>query len=159
MIRWHGASSAGALRPFVGGLLYGFSPFVAAQGVAHLFQVVGFIPPLVVLFLDRFFRTRSDPPWRAGLLVGACFVAELDISAEVFASMVVMAVVAAALWGIRGLLRRPHVEFPLLLRMGLGRCVLCSCSAAASASGRRWTGPSTSTVRRRAPTAIAGFVE
>ena len=109
-IRWRPAA-------FVGGLLYGFSPFFAAEGAAHLFLIVGFIPPLVVLFLDRFFRTKSDPPWLTGLLVGGCFVAQLYISAEVFASMAVMTAVAAALWGISWLIRRPPVEVSRLMRM------------------------------------------
>jgi hypothetical protein len=110
-IRWRPAA-------FVGGLLYGFSPFVAAQGSAHLFLVVGFIPPLVILFLDRFFRAKSDPPWLTGILVGGCFVAQLYISVEVFASMAVMAVIGAVIWGIFWLLRRPHVDVRRLTRMG-----------------------------------------
>jgi hypothetical protein len=111
LIRWRPAA-------FVGGLLYGFSPFFAAEGSAHLFLIVGFVPPLVVLFLDRFFRTNSDPPWLTGLLVGGCFVAQLYISAEVFASMAVMTAIAAALWGIFWLIRRPPVEVSRLMRMG-----------------------------------------
>ena len=102
-IRWRPAA-------FVGGLLYGFSPFVAAEGGAHLFLIFGFIPPLVILFLDRFLRTKSDPPWLTGILVGACFVAQLYISAEVFAAMAVMTALAAVLWGIYWLLRRPAVD-------------------------------------------------
>ena len=108
-IRWRPAA-------FVGGLLYGFSPFVAAEGGAHLFLIVGFLPPLVVLLLDRFFRTKSDPPWLTGILVGGCFVAQLYVSAEVFASMAVMAAIAAALWIIYWLLRRPAVDIPRLAR-------------------------------------------
>ena len=85
----------------------------------HLFLIVGFIPPLVVLFLDRFFRTKSDPPWLTGVLVGGCFVAQLYISAEVFASMAVMAVVAAALWGVSWLFRRPPVPVGQVATMGV----------------------------------------
>ena len=110
-IRWRPAA-------FVGGLLYGFSPFVAAEGGAHLFLIVGFIPPLVILFLDRFWRTKSDPPWLTGILVGACFVAQLYISAEVFASMAVMTAIAAVLWVIYWLLRRPAVDVSQAARMG-----------------------------------------
>jgi hypothetical protein len=107
---------------FVGGLLYGFSPFIASEGVGHLFLVVGTIPPLVILFLDRFFRTRSDPPWLTGLLVGGCFVAEFYISSEVFVSMVVLTVVAAAVGAVWWVFRRPRVEVARLAKMG--GCVL-----------------------------------
>jgi hypothetical protein len=109
-----------AWRPaaFVGGLLYGFSPFVAAEGVGHLLFVVGVIPPLLILLLDRFFRTQSDPPWLTGLLVGGCFVAQLYISAEFFASMVVITAIAAALWCVYWLFRRPRVDVSRVARMG-----------------------------------------
>jgi hypothetical protein len=100
---------------FVGGIAYGFSPFAVAEGLGHLFLVFGALPPLVVLFLDRFFRTRSDPPWLTGVLVGGCFVAEFYISSEVFGSMVVMTVIAGAVYWLA---RRPRVEVSRLARMG-----------------------------------------
>jgi hypothetical protein len=110
-VRWRPAA-------FVGGIVYGFSPFAASVAVGHLFLVVGALPPLVILFLDRFFRTRSDPPWLTGVLVGGCFVAEFYISSEVFASMVVMTVIAGAIGGAYWLVRRPRVEVSNLARMG-----------------------------------------
>ncbi len=140
----------------VGGLLYGFSPFIAAEGAAHLFLIVGFIPPLVVLFLDRFLRTKSDPPWLTGILIGACFVAQLYISAEVFASMAVMAAIAAVLWGLFWLLRRPPVEVGRLARMG-------ACAALVFALGSGfgiWTaldGPEHINGPAQNPTVIAGL--
>lgn len=103
---------------FVGGIAYGFSPFATAVGVGHLFLVVGALPPLVILFLDRFFRTRSDPPWLTGVLVGGCFVAEFYISSEVFGSMVVMTVIAGAIGGAYWLVRKPQIEVSKLATMG-----------------------------------------
>ncbi len=103
---------------FVGGIAYGFSPFAAAAGDGHLFLVVGALPPLVILFLDRCFRTRSDPPWLTGVLVGGCFVAEFYISSEGFGTMVVMTLIAAAIGGAYWLVRRPRVETSKLTRMG-----------------------------------------
>ncbi len=148
-IRWRPAA-------FVGGLLYGFSPFVAAEGGAHLFLIVGFLPPLVVLLLDRFFRTKSDPPWLTGILVGGCFVAQLYVSAEVFASMAVMAAIAAALWIIYWLLRRPAVDIPRLARMGA-----CALLVFVLGSGFGvWTaleGPEHITGPAQSPTVIAGL--
>ena len=148
-VRWRPAA-------FVGGLLYGFSPFVAAEGGAHLFLIVGFLPPLVVLFLDRFFRTKSDPPWLTGILVGGCFVAQLYISAEVFASMAVMAAIAAVLWIIYWLLRRPAVDVSQLVRMGA-----CALGVFVLGSGFGvWTaldGPEHITGPAQSPTVIAGL--
>jgi hypothetical protein len=76
---------------FVGGLLYGFSPFATAEGIAHLFVVVGVVPPLVILVLDREFRSRDGSPWLSGIALGACFVVQFYISFEILASIVVMA--------------------------------------------------------------------
>lgn len=109
-VRWRPAA-------FLAGFAYGFSPFVASAGVGHLFLVVGTLPPLVILFLDRFFRTRSDPPWLTGVLVGGCFVAEFYISSEVFGSMVVMTVIAGVIGGVYWVIRRPRVEVSKLARM------------------------------------------
>ena len=110
-VRWRPAA-------FAGGLLYGFSPFAAAEGLAHLFLVVAVIPPIVILVLDRFLRSKSDPPWRTGLLIGGCFAAEFYIATEMLASMVVMALIGVVLFAAYWLLRRPPVDFRGLTRVG-----------------------------------------
>jgi hypothetical protein len=84
---------------FVGGLAYGFSPFTAATANAHLFLLFQAVPPLVILFVDRFLRSdRSSPAW-TGVAMGLCFVAQFYISTEVFASLAVMTCVAVVLGG------------------------------------------------------------
>ena len=84
---------------FVGGLVYGFSPFTAATANAHLFLLFQAVPPLVILFVDRFLRSgRSSPAW-TGVAVGLCFVAQFYISTEVFASLAVMTCIAVVLGG------------------------------------------------------------
>ena len=92
---------------FVGGLAYGFSPFTAATANAHLFLLFQAVPPLVILFVERFLRSdRSSPAW-TGVAVGLCFVAQFYISTEVFASLVVMSCIAVVLGG--GLILWKHV--------------------------------------------------
>ena len=54
-VRWRPAA-------FVAGLLYGFSPFVASEGVGHLFLVVGALPPLVILFLGSVLPNKVGSP-------------------------------------------------------------------------------------------------
>ncbi len=95
---------------FVGGLLYGFSPFTAATGNGHLFLLFQAVPPLVILFVDRFLRQSSASPWWTGLAVGLCFVAEFYISTEVFASLVVMTAIALVVAGGYALLRRVQFD-------------------------------------------------
>ena len=103
---------------FVGGLAYGFSPFTAATGNAHLFLLFQAVPPLVILFVDRFLRSASASPWWAGLAVGLCFVAEFYISTEAFASLVVMTGIALVVAGAFALRARLPFDGRRLLRMG-----------------------------------------
>jgi hypothetical protein len=111
LVRWRPAA-------FAGGLLYGFSPFAAAEGIGHLFLVANFVPPLVVLFLDRFIRTKSDPPWRTGVVIGALLAVQFYISSEVFASLILMMFVAAVIGGVYWVARRPPVDVGALAKAG-----------------------------------------
>ena len=103
---------------FVGGLLYGFSPFTAATGNGHLFLLFQAVPPLVILLVDRFMRQRSASPGWTGLAVGLCFVAEFYISTEVFASLVVMTGIALVVAGGYALHRRVDFDRTRLAQMG-----------------------------------------
>ena len=109
---------------FVGGLLYGFSPYSVAEGAGHLFLVFAPIPPLVVLFIDRFIREPKATPTRTGVALGLCFLAQLYVSAEVLSSLAVMTaiglLVAAAMWW-----RRWHVDVGRWLRMGAVAATVC----------------------------------
>ena len=89
-VRWWPAA-------FVGGLAYGFSPFTAATANGHLFLLFQAVPPLLVLFVDRFFRSDKASPVWSGVAVGLCFVAQFYISTEVFASLIVMTAIAVVI--------------------------------------------------------------
>ena len=95
---------------FVGGLVYGFSPYAVAEGGAHLFLVFGPFPPLIVLVLDRALRTRTGSPWGNGLALGVCLVGQFYVSAEVLASVVVMMCVAAVVGGIAAYFKRIRID-------------------------------------------------
>jgi hypothetical protein len=75
---------------FIGGLVYGFSPYMVGQGNGHPFLVAVPIPPLVLLMMDRIVVRRTGVAWRNGLVLGVLLVAQLYISAEVLASTVVV---------------------------------------------------------------------
>jgi hypothetical protein len=93
---------------FVGGLLYGFSPFTAATANGHIFLLFQAVPPLVILFVDRLFRRDGSSPAWSGVAVGFCFVVQFFVSTEAFASLVVMTCIAAVL-GL-GLVLWAHVQ-------------------------------------------------
>lgn len=78
---------------FAGGLLYGFGPFVGNDlRYGHLNLTVLVIPPLALLAMDRILIRRSGSPWRAGLWLALCVVAEFFVSAEMLALGAVVAV-------------------------------------------------------------------
>ena len=53
----------------IGGICFGFSPFLLAHALGHLSLVTAFPIPLYVLALDRLLR-ETDPSWKDGLLLG-----------------------------------------------------------------------------------------
>lgn len=114
---------------FVGGLVYGFSPFTAATGNAHLFLLFQAVPPLVIYFVHRFLRSSTASPWWTGLAVGACFVAQFYISTEAFASLVVMTAIAAALAGAYVLRRRIALDRRRLASMGACAAIVVAVGA------------------------------
>jgi hypothetical protein len=54
---------------FIGGLVFGFSPFLLAHALGHLGLVTAFPIPLFVLALDRIFRSQN-PSWKLGIPLG-----------------------------------------------------------------------------------------
>lgn len=91
---------------FIGGLLYAFSPFMAAVGFGHLFLLANPVAPLVIIVIDRILRTGKGSWWGNGLALGLCLAAQFYISTEVLASMVVLLVSALVVLGVAALLGR-----------------------------------------------------
>jgi hypothetical protein len=85
---------------FVGGLLYGFSPYMIGEGHAHLFLVAVFIPPMVLVLVDEIVVRQRHGPVRDGLLLGVLLVLQYFISPEVLAITVVVGVCGVALLAI-----------------------------------------------------------
>jgi hypothetical protein len=86
-VRWAPAA-------FVGGLLYGFSPFVLVSlADAHLMLGMAFVPPLVAAGLDEvLFRQRARPV-AAGIVLGLLVVLQFFVGTEVLVMMLVLAAV------------------------------------------------------------------
>ncbi|HTX62271.1 MAG TPA: hypothetical protein VMD28_01435, partial [Acidimicrobiales bacterium] len=70
---------------FVGGLLYGFSPYMIGEGSGHLFLVAVFVPPIVLVLLHEIVVVQRHSPARDGLLLGVLLVLQYFISPEVLA--------------------------------------------------------------------------
>jgi hypothetical protein len=98
---------------FVGGLVYGFGPFVATDlRYGHLHLTVAVLPPLLLLVVDRMAgallrdgpflaraprTTRSATAPATAVALAGLAVAQFFVSGEVLALTVVIGVVAAAL--------------------------------------------------------------
>lgn len=61
--------SRNEVAAFIGGMVFGFSPYLMAQGLQHLSLVTAFPIPLFALALDRIFSGDS-PSWRGGIPLG-----------------------------------------------------------------------------------------
>ncbi len=74
---------------FVGGLLYGFSPFaIGALSGSYLMVGVAVVPPLVVAGLDELMIRQRRPPVVTGVGIGLLLVVQFFIGTEALAIMV-----------------------------------------------------------------------
>jgi hypothetical protein len=79
---------------FVGGLLYGFSPYMISQGSLHLNLYFVPLPPVIVYLLFEILVTQRRPIARSGLWLGLACVAQFYISSEVLATTLLVAGIA-----------------------------------------------------------------
>jgi hypothetical protein len=87
----------------LGGLLYGFSPYMVGQGSDHLvFAFVPF-PPFIAMTIVSILQ-RSGTSWRLGLQLGLLVVAQYLISQEVLVDVAILTFVALVCL----ILRRPR---------------------------------------------------
>jgi hypothetical protein len=118
---------------FIGGLLYGFSPFVLTQlEFAHLMTVALMVLPLILIVLDEILvRQRHSAVW-SGVLLGLLVFVQFFLSSEVLAIAALMVLfgvvvlVLAALVLDRAALRRlaPHAAAGLAVGLGVGTALL-----------------------------------
>lgn len=95
-VRWWPAA-------FLGGLFYGFSPFMTGEGQGHLFVTAAFVPPLVLVLLDDIVVRQAHSAGRDGVLLGVLVVVEYLISPEVLAMMVLVAACGVAVVAVANL--------------------------------------------------------
>jgi len=77
-----------------GALVYGFSPFMLAEGAGHLHLMLAFSPPLLFLVLDELLVRQRHRPEVTAAALGLLVAAQVLISEEVAASEVLVAVLA-----------------------------------------------------------------
>lgn len=97
---------------FVGGLLYGFGPYMISQGNAHLLLTFVPIPPLIFLLLDKMIFHDVQYSIPCGLALGLLGACQYFISAEIFA----MTVIVASIGILFLILAHPSLTFMRLRR-------------------------------------------
>jgi hypothetical protein len=85
---------------FVGGLLYGFSPYMVGQGEGHLFLLLVPVPPLVLLLMHETVVRQRWRWWLAGLALGLLMIVQLGWSAELLACTVTVALIGVVVLAI-----------------------------------------------------------
>lgn len=108
--RWGVWAPAAAL----GGLAYGFSPFMVNEASQHLNLVFLPLPPLIVAALVKLVTRPAYPAW-SGMALGGLLVAQFLISSEILAITAAMSAVGLFLAASRCAARHPH-----LLRDAMG---------------------------------------
>ena len=107
----------------VGGLLYGFSPYMLAQSMAHPQMTLVFMPPLILLLVDEIVRVQRRSPVLLGALLAAAGVVQFFIGEEVLVITglltVMLLVVAAALWPDEVLPRLRYAAGATAIAVGL----------------------------------------
>jgi hypothetical protein len=92
---------------FVAGLIFGFSPFMVAHGLGHLFLYFAPAIPLLLIVLDETLVRQRWNWWLTGSALGILILAELGISLELLTDSVILGVVAA---GILAVARRNELR-------------------------------------------------
>jgi hypothetical protein len=83
---------------FVGGLLYGFSPFIIVElNDAHLMLGMAMVPPLMVICLDELVFRQRNRPIVTGVLLGLLVTLQFFISTEMLLITTIVAVLTLVL--------------------------------------------------------------
>jgi hypothetical protein len=86
----------------IGGALYGFSPYMAAQSAGHPHVTMAWFPPIVVIVADSIARGKRSPVL-LGLMFGTAVAAQLLLGIEVLITSILLTAVGTLGWA--GLLR------------------------------------------------------
>jgi hypothetical protein len=113
---------------FLGGLLFGFSPYVVAEGSAHLHTIFVCLIPFIFIVLDEIFIRQRYSQRVLGLVLGLLLIAQYFISSELLVTSALMALIAGilvALFNLREVRKHLMAAVPgVVLAGGLAIIVL-----------------------------------
>jgi hypothetical protein len=89
---------AWAPAAWLGGLAYGFSPFMVTELALNQTNIAFLVvPPLLVMVLEDLFVTQRRPPWRTGLALAILVIVQFFLSTEVLLISAIAAALGTAL--------------------------------------------------------------
>jgi hypothetical protein len=94
LIRQHVASHVAAV---LGGLLYGFSPFMLGESLGHPHVTMAFLPPIIFIALEEAVIRQRRRPVPIGVLLGALAAAQALIGEDVLAMTAIVGLMAIGL--------------------------------------------------------------
>jgi hypothetical protein len=103
------------LAAVLGGLVYGFSPYMRAHSLGHVNLTLAFLPPLLLALVDDILVRQRRGPVRDGVLLGGLAVCQLLISEEVLATTALVGVLLLLVLAIAHR-RRLRTHAPYVLR-------------------------------------------
>lgn len=80
------------LPSIIGGILFGFSPYMTAQALGHINLTINWYPPAVIVFLNWFLFKNNKNKWLA-ILFGILSFFQLMTGEELFASTVLSSII------------------------------------------------------------------
>ena len=89
-----------ALAAALGGLMYGFSPYMVGQSLGHLSLVFLPLPPFIALVVVSILQRRGSP-LRLGIALGILIAAQFLISPEVLATVAILVAVGVLCAAVR----------------------------------------------------------
>ena len=81
----------------IGGLLYGFSPYMTTQALAHPHLIIAVAPPLALLLLDELLARQRRPAAVIGAMLGIMCAAQLLIAEEILFTTALVAAIGVLL--------------------------------------------------------------
>jgi hypothetical protein len=158
---------------FVGGLFFGFSPFVLTSlALAHPnFGLLAPVPLIIGCLDDLFFRRRHRS-WKVGIALGVVVAVEFFISVEVLLLLLLFAVFSVVAIGVWALVTRPRIV-PEQLLLAAARGLAAAAGVAivllvyplwfffrgpAHLTGRAWPDSPAGTVTNSPSAFVNGFI-
>ena len=117
--KWQVWGPAAAL----GGLIYGFSPYMVGQGLGHPVLMFLPLPPFIALTVVSIFQGRG-PPGRLGIQLGLLVAAQYLISPELLGTVAVLTITALVFIALRNPMKVPELARIAMRPIGIALVVV-----------------------------------